>query len=107
MELDYESIGSRIRMVRKKKKLSQIAFAVGLNVSREQLSRLENSSRIPSLDILYEVSKIGRVSLDYLITGKETKYLAGNTLEEVHNELLKLENSIRYVIELITYTGLM
>lgn len=107
MELDYVSIGSRIRMVRKKKKLSQIAFALKLNVSREQLSRLENGCRIPSLDILCEVSKIGKVSLDYLITGKETECLAVNTLEEVHNELLKLENGIRYVIELITYTGLM
>ena len=57
-------------------------IALKLNVSREPLSRLEDGSRIPSLDILYEISRIGRVSLDYLITGEETEYLAGNTLEQ-------------------------
>lgn len=42
MVLNSIEIGKRIKTIRLKKRLSQIAFAAELHVSREQISRWEN-----------------------------------------------------------------
>ena len=101
MELNPIEIGKRIKMIRQKKRLSQIAFAAELHVCREQISRWENGSKIPALDVLCRLSVIGKVSMDYLIMGRERDYLEKRTMHTLLGELLELDKKIDHVIELI------
>lgn len=105
MELNPIEIGKRIKMIRRKKKLSQIAFAAELHVSREQISRWENGSKIPALDILCQLSLTGRVSLDYLITGTEMDCWEKRILNSLLADLQEMDRKINHVIELITESG--
>lgn len=102
MELNPIEIGKRIKMIRQKKRLSQIAFAAELHVSREQISRWENGSKIPALDILCQLSLIGRISLDYLITGEERICREKQIINTLLPDLLEMDKKINHVIELIT-----
>ena len=52
MELNSVEIGKRIKMIRCKRQLSQIAFAAELHVSREQISRWENGDVVPDVETL-------------------------------------------------------
>lgn len=42
-----------------------------LNISREALSYYENGQRSPNLEMLISMSDYFRVSIDYLIKGKD------------------------------------
>lgn len=60
-----------LKLIRKKKKLSQLRVAMDLNISREALSYYENGKRSPDIDMLRLLSDYFNVSIDYLINGKE------------------------------------
>ena len=106
MEFNSIEIGKRIKMIRSQKKLSQIAFAAELHVSREQISRWENGSKIPALDILCQLSVIGKVSIDYLITGQEKDCLEKKMMSALLSDLLEFDRRLDRVIELITEFGI-
>ena len=106
MELNSVEIGKRIKTIRCKRQLSQIALAAELHVNREQISRWENGSKIPVLDILFQLSVIGKVSMDYLITGQEKDFPEKRIIRVLLGDLLELDRKIDRVIELVTETGI-
>lgn len=63
-----------LRVVRKKKGYSQQKVALDLNISREALSYYETGKRNPDLTMLVALSDYFRVSIDYLIRGKEFSF---------------------------------
>ena len=60
-----------VRMLRKKKGLSQLKVAMDLHISREALSFYENGKRSPDIQMRLRLSDYFHVSVDYLINGKE------------------------------------
>lgn len=60
-----------LKLIRKKKKLSQLRVAMDLNISREALSYYENGKRSPDIGMLRLLSDYFNVSIDYLVNGKE------------------------------------
>ena len=62
-----------LKMIRKQKKYSQLKVAMDLSISREALSYYENGKRSPDVDMLVTLSNYFKVSIDFLITGKEFK----------------------------------
>ena len=68
-EVFREMIG--LRMIRNKKKLSQLKVAMDLSISREALSYYENGKRSPDISMLLLLSDYFDVSIDYLIRGEE------------------------------------
>lgn len=64
-----EMIG--LKLIRKQRKYSQLKVAMDLSISREALSYYENGKRSPDIDMLVTLSKYFKVSIDFLITGKE------------------------------------
>lgn len=60
-----------LKLIRKKKKLSQLRVAMDLNISREALSYYENGKRSPDIGMLRLLSDYFNVSIDYLINEKE------------------------------------
>lgn len=63
-----------LRLIRKKKKLSQLKVSIDLAISREALSHYENGKRSPDIQMLRLLSKYFGVSIDYLVNGKEFDY---------------------------------
>ncbi len=60
-------MGNRIKELRKKNKLSQIALSIKLEVSQETVSAYENGKYFPSFETLVKLSKIFNTSIDYLM----------------------------------------
>ena len=65
----FDMIG--LKLIRKKKKLSQLKVAMDLSISREALSYYENGKRSPDINMLLLLSDYFDVSIDYLIRGEE------------------------------------
>ena len=62
-----------LKIIRKKKKYSQLKVALDLNMSREALSHYENGTRSPDLQMLRQLSNYFDVSIDFLVNGEEYK----------------------------------
>ncbi|MBR3804238.1 MAG: helix-turn-helix transcriptional regulator [Clostridia bacterium] len=60
-----------LKVIRKRKRYSQLKVAMDLNISREALSHYENGKRSPDIQMLKKISEYFKVSIDYLINGKE------------------------------------
>ena len=60
-----------LRIIRKKKKYSQLKVALDLSISREALSHYENGKRSPDVQMLRTLSKYFNVSIDFLVNGKD------------------------------------
>lgn len=67
MNLDYASIGLRIKNVRIKKEMSQDQFAECLQISRRHVSLLENGERGISLELLVEIANVLNVPITELL----------------------------------------
>lgn len=61
----------RITYLRKRVGMSQAELAIKLNISASAQGMYEQGRRTPNVDVLFLMSKIFDVSLDYLITGSE------------------------------------
>ena len=60
-----------LKIIRKKKKYSQLKIATDINISREAISYYENGKRNPDLQTLRKLSLYFNVSIDFLVNGKE------------------------------------
>lgn len=63
-----EKVGERIRAVRGKRTQTEFAKAIGVK-KQNYISRYERG-RIPSPDLLLKIATTGRVSIDWILTGK-------------------------------------
>ena len=63
----------RIAELRKEKHLNQVGLALKLNVSQKMISAYENGSHQPSIDTLFQMSKIFGVSVDYIIGNSDIR----------------------------------
>ena len=66
-------IGKRIKEARLQKNLKQEELAEMLNVSPQAVSKWESEGGFPEITQLPVLAKIFDVSIDYLMTGKETE----------------------------------
>lgn len=60
-----------LKMIRRRRRLSQLKVATDLSISREALSYYETGKRNPDIQMLCTLSRYFNVSIDFLITGKE------------------------------------
>ena len=63
------AIGERIRRLRLKQNKTQSYWADMLFISPSYLSLIEDGKRIPKLEVLIQLARVGQVSLDYLVFG--------------------------------------
>ena len=77
--------GFRIRTLRKKNNLTQSQLAERLGVTKSVISAYENDLRLPSYDTLIAISRIFKVSTDYLLGVEQNNGLdvSGLTATEV------------------------
>lgn len=65
------NLGETIYKLRTEKNLSQVDLAEMIEVSRQSISKWENSSAVPELEKIVRLSEIFDVSLDELVKGQE------------------------------------
>ena len=62
------SFGENLRTVRKERNISQEELAAQLHVSRQAISRWEQGNGYPEMEKMITLSRILKVSLDYLVS---------------------------------------
>jgi transcriptional regulator with XRE-family HTH domain len=70
-----ETFGDRLRKIRQHLKLKQKEFAAGLGMSSPALSEIENGKYKPGHYFLYNIVKIHKVNLYYLLFGEGEMFL--------------------------------
>ncbi len=75
MYLNYQTIGKRIRLLRKQQHLSQMVLAEMVDKSPTYISLVENGKKGPSLEMLIDVANALKVTLDVILA----EYLDQNT----------------------------
>ena len=65
--IDFVKVGMKITKYRKQNKLTQDDIASKLYVSRQLVSKWENGTGIPSIDVLIELSKLFHISFEELL----------------------------------------
>lgn len=93
MQLDAKKFGERIAEQRDRLDMTQeeLAKQVGVNTVR-YIQRLEHGQRMCSVDLLVELSETLCVSVDYLLTGRETKR------DVIRNGLLSIINQLAEIV---------
>ena len=70
-----ETLGDRIKQIRKFLKLNQDDFAKKIGIeSAVAVSNYEKNQRTPDINKLLIISKLGKISLDELVTGNKIEY---------------------------------
>lgn len=88
------SLGYRIRAERKRLGFKQSILAVRLGVDKSTISKYENNTLTPPVDILIEMSRLFHRSTDYLLFGEEQRYDdISEKCAELLNDLNKLDDS--------------
>lgn len=65
-------LANQIMTLRKASGMSQSQLAKKLNIGPSAVGMYEQGRRTPSVDILIQMANVFEVSLDYLVTGRET-----------------------------------
>ena len=69
MDIDYESIGRRVREKRRERHLTQETVAELAGISSSFVGHIERGEKIPSLQTMVRIGEALNVSLDYLALG--------------------------------------
>ena len=79
------NFGKRLKKLRLQNNLSQAQLADRLGLTKSVISAYENSVRMPSYEVLISISRIFKVTTDYLlgVENKVTLDLSGLTAEEI------------------------
>ena len=67
MDLNYQVIGKRIRLLRNQRHLSQMTLAEIIDRCPTYISLVENGRRCPSLETLIDIANALKASLDWLL----------------------------------------
>lgn len=67
MHLNYQTLGKRIRLLRRQQHLSQLALAEMVDKSPTYISLVENGQKGPSLETLIDLANALKVTMDVLL----------------------------------------
>lgn len=96
MVVDYESMGKRIRGLRKQQGLTQAELAQKVGISTSFMGHIERGTRIASLETLVGLSRTLEISLDAMVTGIDAALAipSGNTTAKMRmlNDVMRVLN---------------
>ena len=64
-------IGKKIKELRNKHKYTQTELATLVGVTKSTIAAYENDTRLPSYDVLIKLSRVLKVSTDYILLNKK------------------------------------
>lgn len=93
-DIDFKTIGTKIRERRKIVGITQEAIANILDVNASHISNIENGRANPSLTILVKIANVLHCSVDYFICGEYTYKVNGEEEKTLDNMIMdKLKDS--------------
>lgn len=92
--IDFEKVGNVIMSHRKQLNMTQDDLANHLYVTRQLVSKWENGTGIPSIDVLIELSKLFSLSIDELLCLNEKIEIDESNIFSGHNRMFVIENII-------------
>ena len=90
-QIDYENLGTRMKELRIKMKLTQAEVARALNVTPGYISNVENNRTAMSLRILIYYARLLNISLDSLIGRIDSEYRETALDREISEQVHQLE----------------
>lgn len=90
-QIDYENLGTRMKELRIKMKLTQAEVAKALNVTPGYISNVENNRTAMSLRILIYYARLLNISLDSLIGRIDSEYRETALDREISEMVHKME----------------
>jgi len=95
--MDKSAFADRITKLRVAKGLSQHQLSQMLGVKRSVVSYYESGDRLPSYDVLMEMSRVFNVSTDYLLKGKDAERIihASDLSENELDVVMGVVNALR------------
>ena len=96
MHLNYETIGKRIRLLRKQQHLSQMELAEMVDKSPTYISLVENGQKGPSLETLVDVANVLKVTMDVLLSDflEHNKAAVGAELSAILDDCNEYEKRV-------------
>ncbi len=92
--------------LRKEKGMTQKDLAEVLHISDKSISRWENGSNLPSLEMMYEISKVFGVPFNTLIKARVSNDNVDDTYKEIINELSVINKKKIKVFKIIILISL-
>jgi transcriptional regulator with XRE-family HTH domain len=81
--MDLVGIGRRLKDIRKKLNLRQKEFAEKMDITMVTLSDIETGKKRPGSDILFNLSELYDVNLDFLLFGQGSMFRQGMKMDGV------------------------
>ncbi|MGM9858859.1 MAG: helix-turn-helix transcriptional regulator [Bacilli bacterium] len=97
--IDFVSVGKKIMLYRKKLNLTQDELASKLFVTRQNLSKWENGTGIPSIESLLELSKIFNTTIENLLCLDDELDIDMNNIFNGHDRIYIINSIINKKIE--------
>jgi transcriptional regulator with XRE-family HTH domain len=69
--IHIETIGSRIKMIRKLNKINQVDFSNRIGISQATLSELEQDKYKPSVDTILAIVELFEVDVEWILLGSK------------------------------------
>lgn len=92
--INFVKVGNVIMEKRKEKNMTQDDLANYLYVTRQLVSKWENGTGIPSIDVLIELTKLFSISIEELLCLDEEIEVNESNIFSGHNRLFIIENII-------------
>ncbi len=90
-----KEVGQRLKQLRISQELTQEQLAAILYISSIHVYKMENGSRMPSIDLCLMICKYFNVSTDYLLTGKSQEDSPKEILHRIMRDLSKLDKQFK------------
>ena len=92
--IDFVKVGSKIIKYRKEQNLTQDDIAEKLFVSRQLVSKWENGTEVPSIDVLLELCKLFEITFKELLCLNDEIYVDENDIFKGRNRLFVVQSVI-------------
>lgn len=92
--IDFVKVGSKITKYRKEQNLTQDDIAEKLFVSRQLVSKWENGTGVPSIDVLLELCKLFEITFEELLCLNDEIYVDENDIFKGRNRLFVVQSVI-------------
>lgn len=93
--IDFIKVGKKIAKYRKQHELTQDDIAEKLFVTRQLVSKWENGSGIPSIDVLLELSKLFKVTFEDILCLNDEKTVANENIFSGKNRMYVIQSIIK------------
>ena len=92
-----ETIGERLKQIRKDCKLTQSEFGNALGVTKQAIANVESNHSNPSIDFLCKLIEIYNININWLISGIGETFIQKKSVENISTE--EFETKVKEILK--------